>query len=515
MNSVGQLRIGASRPTAWAKPLLVAVAALLLAIVLGGLASLGSVLIVTFLTATVGALLALGFPRALFWFATVGSLVVVGLLELYLPGLQVLRWAFAGMTGLFLLAVLLQQFTRRRADSRPQPMLTWAMLAFVLVCLLSMALNWHSRLIALAGAKNYFQAWGLFFGMILMTRWDGLARHLPRVMLGIGLLQLPFALHQFLVLAPLRGHLGGLTNVDVVAGTFGASLVGGGNNAALAMFVVIVSTVILALWRRGAIRARWLLVIPPLLVPIFLNESKVSVVYLALAMALVFRREIAQRPLRVIVMTLATAAVGFGLILSYAALHQASDATTPAELVEEIIRQNTGEGERYGRLNLNRTTSLVHWAQERRHYPVSKLLLGHGLSESKISAGVLDTSDNLASRRYPGMGIGVTAVSALLWDVGVLGLASVLLIFGAAFMLAGRLVREHAATPSMAGLFEGLQAGIAILALSLLHKPFFTFQLGYQVFMLVLLGFLVHSARHSPAAPARRPRPASGPVPTR
>lgn len=507
MSQAHRLQFGAPRRVSAAKPVSAVLLVALLALFLGAVAALGNLLMAGFILATVGALLALGFPRTMFWISTVGSLAVVGLLELYLPGLQVLRWAFAGMAGLFLLSVLLRQFGARQGEVQPQPALTWTMLAFVLVCLSSMTLNWHSGVIAVAGAKNYFQAWGLFFGLVLMSRWDTLQFQLPKALLAIGLLQLPFALHQFLVLAPVRSSYGGLTSVDVVAGTFGASLVGGGNNAALAMFVIIVSAVVLSLWRRGALRAGWLLVIPPLLVPIFLNESKISVVYLALAIALVFRSEITRRPLRFAAMALATLVIGFGLILSYAALHEASRATTPAELVEEIIRQNTQEGERYGHLMLNRTTSIVHWYEERKHYPLAHALLGHGLSESKISSGVLDTSDNLAGRRYPGMGIGVTSISALLWDVGVIGLASVLMVFWTAFRLAGRLARENKGAPYRVGLFEGLQAGVAIVALSLIHKPFFTFQLGYQVFVLVLLGFLVHAARHAPQDVVQRTRP--------
>lgn len=488
-----------ARPAIWSVVALLA-GALMLAVVLGLLAGIGNVLISGALLSLVGIAVATGSPRVVFWFAVIGSLVAAGLLELYLPGLQVLRWAFAGSTALFLAAVMLARFGRRAAaPTHGQPLLTWAMLGFIVVFMLSLIANWRGGVASVIGIKNYFQAWALFFGLAFMLAWPGIERSLPRLLLIIGVLQLPFVLHQFLVLAPQRAAAGGLTPVDVVAGTFGASIAGGGNNAALAMFLIVVAAVFLSLWRTGAVRARALWLLPPLLLPIFLNESKVSVVYLVLAFMIVFRREILKRPVRFIALALAVTALGFGLILSYSALHQSSRFNTASELVEHVLRQNTQEGERYGTQLLNRTTSLTHWAEERRHYPLAKALIGHGPSESKLAVGLLDAPDNLSARRYPGQGIGVTAISSLLWDFGVVGLLSVLWIYFTAFRLAGRLARDWSDAPYHNGLFLGLQAGVAVLALSLLHKASFTYQLGYQVFTLLVLGFLVTAWRWLPA----------------
>ena len=174
----------------------IGVAAVVIALVLGGVASSGNVVVVGLLVAAIGVLLALGFPRGLFWAAVIGSLVVAGLLELYVPRLQAMRWIFGGAASLFLAAVVLRQFWHKAARPAPQPGLTWAMLLFVVVCIASLTLNWHDPVAAVAGVKNYFQAWGLFFGMALMTRWDGFERTLPKLLLTIGLVQLPFALQR-------------------------------------------------------------------------------------------------------------------------------------------------------------------------------------------------------------------------------------------------------------------------------------------------------------------------------
>ena len=62
--------------------------------------------------------------------------------------------------------------------------------------------------------------------------------------------------------------------------------------------------------------------------------------------------------------------------------------------------------------------------------------------------------------------------------------------------IAGRLARRHAASAYKSGLFQGLQASVAIFALSLIHKSFFTFQLGYQVMLFLIFGYLIYASKH-------------------
>jgi hypothetical protein len=478
------------------------VAILLMVLLLAAVSALGNLLIAAMLVASLVAFALMQFPRALFWFGVLGSLVVAGLIELYLPGLQVMRWAFAGATALFFLAMLMRQFGSRSSERRRLDPLLFSALLFLVVCGISTAINWHGTVSAIVGLKNYFQAWGVLLGLAVMSRWEGLERSVTRWMVAIALLQVPFVLHQFLVLAPQRAGMGPMIMpYDVVAGTFGAIFTGGGNNAVMSMFLVMVVSVMMALWRTGVLASRWLWLLPLLLGPVFLNESKVTLVGLILAFVVVFRREIVRRPVRFVGLAIAVAAVVVALLYAYVAEQKTSKVTTPAELIEHFVRQNTQEGERYGTLDLNRTSSLTHWYREQRRYPLAQTLFGHGLSASRENIGVIDTTPNLANTVYPGMGIGITTVSSLLWDVGVVGLISVLALFGVAFFSAGRLARKHASSPTWSGLFQGLQACVAIAALSLIHKNFFVFQLGYQVVVLTLLGYLIYAVKHVPVNP--------------
>jgi hypothetical protein len=127
-------------------------------------------------------------------------------------------------------------------------------------------------------------------------------------------------------------------------------------------------------------------------------------------------------------------------------------------------------------------------------------LVGHGLGASKDSEGVIKTH-SLASTRYPGVGIGMTGFSSLLWDVGVLGLSLIVAMFWWAYRAAGRLSRHYTDTPARQALFRGLQAAILIVFLSMAHKNFFISHLPYQTVVLGLLGYVAYWARHAAERP--------------
>jgi hypothetical protein len=105
-------------------------------------------------------------------------------------------------------------------------------------------------------------------------------------------------------------------------------------------------------------------------------------------------------------------------------------------------------------------------------------------------------NDTLAQKKYAGLRIGYTGLSALLWDTGVLGVVCVLGMFASAFFTAGRLAAHYRQQRDAfrTALFEGLQAAMAVLALSLAHKNFFVVHLPYQAVVYLLIGFIANSS---------------------
>jgi hypothetical protein len=135
-------------------------------------------------------------------------------------------------------------------------------------------------------------------------------------------------------------------------------------------------------------------------------------------------------------------------------------------------------------------------------------LVGHGLGASREQedSGLVHT---LAEQKYPGLNIGHTAVSALLWDTGVIGLVTVLGMLGSAFLMAGSLARHYRGRDAFrCGLYEGLQAAIAVLALGLAHKDFFVVHIPYQTVTYLIIGYVANGwldmVRKEPRRHARR-----------
>jgi hypothetical protein len=449
---------------------------------------------------------------ALFWFVMIAGLLVTGLCQLYVPQLKYVRYVVPLASAPLLLHGIMDYFTSwTRTRNEPMPaIMKWA-LAFALACLVSALLSLADPAVALVGIKGYFQMWG-FFLAVTYLRWPAnFTRRLAWGVLLIALLQLPFVAQEYLVLVPKRVGMGnGIVPVDIVAGTFGAILEAGGANAVLAAYQCIVVACLLALWKNGALNGIIAGVVSmALLSPMVVNQAKITALYIPLLFIVVFYRDIAARPLKFIVAGASMAGMLAVLLAALVVGENSSKVKNTSDLVNLVIAQQTaGTDQREGQYSeLSRWTALTFWAQEHVKANPINTLFGHGVGASRENAGGLDITDTLAERRYAGLRIGYTAVSALLWDVGLVGLATVLGMFAAAFFTAGSLATHYRGRDKfMTGIFEGLQAGIAVLGLSLAHKDFFVNHLPYQAFTYLILGFIAYSwlevERGKPASPA-------------
>lgn len=453
---------------------------------------------------------------ALFWFVLIGALVLVGTLQLYLPGSRYVRYVFPLASAGLILHWLMDQLVSRNAKPRvPLPALVpWA-IAFAMTGMISTLLNLSNPGVAVVGFKDYFQMWAFFLGIIFLRWKPAFVDTWPRALLAIALVQLPVAAHQYLVLVPQRTGWGGnIVAVDIVAGTFGAEFYGGGANAVLAAFMIIVIGCLLAMWKNGVLSVPKLTLLSALLfTPLLVNEAKISALYLPLVFLVLFWREAARHPGRFL---LAGMSMGIVLALLLTALtlsHPSGKLRSPTELIQLVVAQQTATvSERRGEHSeLTRWTSLTFWAKENvRANPVN-MLVGHGLGASRVQEGGLNLASTLAETRYRGLQIGYTAISALLWDTGIIGLACVIGMFVSAFRAAGRLGRYYEGRDAFrAGTFQGLQAAVAVLALSLAHKDFFVVNLPYQTLIYLTFGWIgwasLQIARDEAGKPAQADR---------
>jgi hypothetical protein len=474
---------------------LVAGAAVVLGIAGGLVSAFGRPELTVIALGLVLAALVVSSRTALFWFVVIGALVVTGVAQLYLPGSRYLRYVVPLASLGFLLHWLGDALARRDEPAVLPPPLVWGF-AFVAISVISTLINLTDPVIALVGFKNYFQMW-LFFLAFVFLRWDdSLPRRLYVGLLLIGLLQLPFAAHEYLVLSPRLVGLGeGIVPADVIAGTFGAMQAGGGANAVLAAFQVILVGLLLAMWKHGRLGTFWLVVSSAvLLTPLLVNQAKIAVLYLPLMFMVVFYRDILRRPGKFLFAGAGLAGLVAVLLTALLLTNPSGQLGSWSELAENVVaRQTASVDERQGQYaELSRWTALTFWAQQHAHADPVHTLLGHGPGATREpEGGGLGVTGTLAQRKYGGLRIGYTAVSALLWEVGVVGLLTVIGMLVSAFVAAGQLARYYAGRSEFrSALFDGLRAAIAVLLLSLAHKDFFVVHLPYQALVYLILGYI-------------------------
>jgi hypothetical protein len=108
------------------------------------------------------------------------------------------------------------------------------------------------------------------------------------------------------------------------------------------------------------------------------------------------------------------------------------------ERLTENLEYNVGEKGYYGGSGLNRSNVVSFWWKQHGLSDPIATVIGHGIGSSFHD---INTPGHI-DRKYAGYSVGLTGLSTLLWDVGILGAAGYLLILllagVAAIKLAGK-----------------------------------------------------------------------------
>ncbi len=420
------------------------------------------------------------------------SLIATGLAQLYYPSFGLIRWLPPLISSLLLVHLFWESIRDQRHKLQLPWSLRWA-LFFLCIVLVSSLINWQGALNFIQGSKLYFSMWGLFFGLALLRWQPNTLDNALKFVLLIALIQLPFVLQQYIYIVPERVFLwrSGVVPLDVVAGTMGSERYGGGRNMVLSMFLVICFTTLTAMWRRQALKWWVLLVATPLLLtPLFLNESKFAFILLVVSLGYIFRWDIVHKPLRFLGIVIFTITISIALLVSYTTSFGKGGAIL--ETIDFALTSNLEDSGHAGRI-LNRLTVLTFWAEQHGSNDITGTLIGHGLGAShETSESVLSSVKNLASTRYEGYGIGLTSLSSLLWDTGLLGTAAMFSMLATTFFSARRLAEKHSSNAGRMGLFEGMQAAILSITLMLFHSNYFVLDPTFQTLAYLLFGYLAY-----------------------
>lgn len=492
---------GISKRRSAAKPTVIAIIALI-AVFFGVAITVVGGLFAVALLGLLACIALLAAPRATVWVTAFGGVVVAGLVELYLPGLQLIRWVFALLS--IALAVIstfhwLAGKRRRQPAMKDESALSVSLIVFICAAVFSLVFGEAGVKNAIVGLKNYFQMWGLMLALAWLGYKPIDAKRFVTFLGILSLVQMPFVLHQFFVLVPQRSgseyaaHL--VVAVDIVAGTFGGSMVGGGRSADLALLSAFAATLFFAQWKLGQRSLRSALLLSAVaFAPTVLNEAKLALALLPLGMFLLFRRTIVERPFMWIFSASLFALLMAAILVFYSALPGAGSQRSKSvgEYLSSVVDYNLGD-RGYGGVVLNRTSVYRFWWSEHgRTGNWRHALFGHGLGYS--NSANLQRGETLQASRYAGYGIGLTGLSSLLWDAGVAGTLAFLLVVFRGYRLGNELAEKWRGT-CHEPFVRAVQIGFPMIGLSLLHNDFVAFDVGFQTLMALFMGYLFAMAR--------------------
>lgn len=472
----------------------------------GLVASLGSPILAFIIVALFAAVVLIASPLVLLWVVLIGGLVLSGVAELYFPSLGQARWGVAlAAIALGAASLVFGMWAHRPIPATPtrawSSIATWSLL-FLLIALFSAFLNLGLSFDTVVGLKGYFQVWGILLAFVLLPLRAPSVERTMMFLFWLGLIQLPFILHQHFVLVPQRSGIAdaarGMVAQDILVGTFSGSMSGGGAGPAMAVLLLIALTIAIAMWRVGKISfIKLALASIAFFLPLAIGEHKIALVLLPVGLFVVFDDKVRRNPLGAIGLATISGVLLAVLFIVFTLLPRAGSTRllTPDEYWNEMWSYNAGE-RGYGNYALNRTTVYPFWAKYHQTAggSVIQTLVGHGPGSSKDARGGL-SEHSLAAERFPGYGIGLTGISGLLWDTGVLGTLAVLGLLVSAYRTVRNLLLQTPTGSVRWANLKGAQAGIAMIGFSFLHNNMFLYEIGFQTMTMLLLGYVAYVER--------------------
>lgn len=476
------MKLADTTQTLWFKAAFVTLASLL-AIVFGLIAITHNPIFIGLAVGMVLGVFLLATPKVTIWLVIVLGLGSPALLDMLGHGFSRMLWAISMLALLLWLPGIFNLFSLNPQHKKETPLFIWLAIIFAMFAVITTALQLHSVGELMGGFKRYFQAFGLMLALATLAFSRKDFNYWLKLVFVIALLQLPFALFERFVLVPLRGGiaLAGGEATDVVAGTMGANLQGGSPNAIMVVFVLTAFAFVVARWKEKLIATSsmlWLSLL--LLLPLALGESKVVIVLLPLVSLILLAKDIQREPAKF--MPILLALFGLTCVLAYVYIYLMLESTF-AEALTGMWRYNV-QDVGYGKLLLNRTTALTFWAGLHGWFDPVALLFGHGLGSS-YGAG-FDAGH--VAQLYQTHGINLTAVSTMLWDLGLVGLSLYLSMFVAAWLQVGRMAKRSTSALVKADCLA-IKAGLAMTMVFLMYSDSQVNLIVHEIIIALMLGY--------------------------
>ena len=470
----------------------------LVALLAGAVIGLDSKVVSLLLVGAISAIIILSLPSvAVFWVLLVVILILTGLVQ-YFGRVNQVQWIPSILAGAMFFRTILE-LVKKRTDSAvtmpagrlPIPAFVWLFALYATVALAANIGNVGSLIQFVAGLKNYIAIWGVLFFIAVAAITPQSLVKIWKGVIVIALLQFGIVLYQHFFVAPKRSLVTmGLHRPawDSVVGTFGGDPDGGGASGALALFLVVAMTLLMALWKNGLVRTLPLVVGSGLiLLSLALAEVKIVLVLVPLAVLLVFLGSFVRRPLAFVSSALLVGSVLVALGLVYQMLYwqYGGGYNIPAAENFERAIETTLDPNNVNPVTgaVGRTASLAIWARDPKS-DISEKILGHGFGASRIGAtGIGD----IARRYYPYQ-ITPSAAASMLWDIGLLGLVAFTAVLVSAALSARRLAREPSIPPFHRAVLEAVTVSLGLVYVTVFYNGDLLYLPATGFLLMLLMG---------------------------
>lgn len=415
------------------------------------------------------------------------GLFFAGLAPLYFEGIaSKLVWGISILGFMLMISALYRLVTvPHTADNTP--IFVWLALFFIMYSVLDSFLQFYSAKEVIGGIKRYFQVWGLIFALCWMGYGQDKIERWRNMVLMICLSQFPFCLYQRVVYVPIRESyvesIPGLEPIDVVAGTFGAALLSGGNTAEMAASLIVIFGFLLARFKLGVISSKTFFTISLiLLTPLFMGETKIVVILFPMSLFALYRRELLAKPHYAVMAMIFTVLFVAIAMNAYMIINK----MTLDELVFDTLKYNVYEVG-YGNYYLNRTTVLTFWSQHQSWANPIGFLFGNGIGSAQVGDGGAEGGHmDILHSNY---GIGFTAIAMLLWELGIVGVILFWSIMITAWGCANRIIKV-AVDPAVRADALAIQGAMAIFSFYPLYLGSVLSEFPFQAIFACMLGYL-------------------------
>ncbi len=368
------------------------------------------------------------------WILIVMTMAVSGTVSYFIPATQKILWINVLISFFLLVKIFfcLPGLTHKVRVAPPYILI--CMFIFVISATTSVLINFNF-VESLFASKNMFQFWPVPLTFFLLIEKTKFVNNYFKFFIILAVLMPIVTLIQYIVFD---------AHYDIITGTFGSSyVIGGGPNAVLSVFVVAQIGSLLALAQKNFLQWKYAFVLSLVsFITIPLTFAKGSVIFLFCMLIFLFWKDLLKFSIKSYMIALLIALMLFFTIYKYYdnSLKQNKMWVKPPSSVSEFINRSIENNFSFNVNSLNRLTVLTFWWKEtKKNRNFINLIFGHGIGSTKRAGYKIGH----IQKKYQDLKIGFTALSSLLWDVGLFGTLVFCCIFLVSFFTAGKLKNNH------------------------------------------------------------------------